>query len=168
MKFQPKHLRTFIGASIALAGFALRDLPAHAATATTTFGVTSTVQSSCLISGSSLGFGTYSGSAISMTTTLSVTCTNGTTYNVGLNPGTGTGATVTNRGMTGPGSAWLGYALYQDSGHTTNWGQTVGTDTEAGTGNGSAQTITVYGQLAASQYVTPGSYSDTITATVTY
>lgn len=168
MGLQPKHLRTFIGASIAAAGFGLLNLPANAATATTTFGVTSTVQSSCLISGTSLGFGTYSGSAISMTTTLSVTCSNGTTYNVGLNPGTGHGATVTDRGMTGPGAAWLGYALYQDSGHTTNWGQTVGTDTVAGTGDGSAQTITVFGQLSASQYVTPGSYSDTITATVTY
>jgi spore coat protein U-like protein len=44
----------------------------------------------------------------------------------------------------------------------------VSTDTVAGTGNGAAQAITVYGQAAAGQYVAPGSYADTITATITY
>ena len=53
-----------------------------------------------------LGFGTYTGSAIAPTTTLSVTCTNGTTYNVGLNAGTSAGATVSARAMTGPGAEW--------------------------------------------------------------
>jgi spore coat protein U-like protein len=70
--------------------------------------------------------------------------------------------------MTGPGSATLAYSLAQDSGHATNWGNTVGTDTEAGTGNGSAQSLAVYGQVAAGQYVAPGAYADTITATISY
>jgi len=157
-----------LAGGIALAGLSLSYGPASATTATTSFSVSATVQATCLISGNNLGFGTYTGSAIAVSANLSVTCTNGTTYNVGLNPGTATGATVTTRAMTGPGGATLSYGLYQDSGHSTNWGQTVGTDTKAGTGNGSAQTLTVYGNLAAAQYVTPGSYSDTITATITY
>lgn len=66
------------------------------------------------------------------------------------------------------GANLLAYALYSDSGRTTNWGNTVSTDTVPGTGNGSAQTLTVYGRIAAAQYVTPGSYADTITATITY
>jgi spore coat protein U-like protein len=139
-----------------------------AATATTTFSVTATVQATCLISANPLAFGTYTGVLINATTTLQVTCTNTTPYNVGLNAGTATGATVTTRKMTGPASATLNYALFQDSSRTINWGQTVGTDTVTGTGNGSAQTLTVYGQLSANQYPAPGSYSDTITATVTY
>jgi spore coat protein U domain-containing protein, fimbrial subunit CupE1/2/3/6 len=142
--------------------------PAFAATATTTFQVTATVQATCLISATNLAFGTYTGVQVAQTSTISVTCTNTTPYNVGLNPGTASGATVTTRKMTGPGGALLAYALYQDAGHTINWGQTVGTDTEAGTGNGSAQALTVYGLLTAGQYVTPGAYVDTITATVTY
>lgn len=157
-----------IGTTAAMAAVALWNRPADASTATTTFNVTATVQATCLISGNNLAFGTYSGSAIGMTTTLSVTCTNGTTYNVGLNAGTASGATVTTRAMTGPASATLDYAMYQDSGHAANWGNTVGTDTKSGTGNGSAQTLTIYGELAASQYPAPGSYSDTITATITY
>jgi len=161
-------LRALLGGSIAVIGIAAAAVPALASTATTTFNVTATVQATCLISASNLGFGTYTGSAIATTTTLSVTCTNGTTYNVGLNAGTSAGATVSARAMTGPGAAILDYALYQDSGHSTNWGNTVGTDTKSGTGNGSAQTLTVYGNLTGNQYPTPGSYSDTITATITY
>ena len=75
---------------------------------------------------------------------------------------------MTTRKMTGPASALLSYALFSDSARTVNWGQTIGTDTVTGTGNGSIQAITVYGQAAAAQYVAPGAYADTITATVTY
>lgn len=166
---RPKYLRSYL-ATLAFAALALGPggLFAHAATATTTFGVSATVQSTCLVSATSLAFGTYTGVASTSTSTVSATCTNTTPYNVGLSAGTATGATVTTRKMTGPSSAVLSYAIYQDSARTTNWGQTVGTDTIAGTGNGSAQVITVYGQIPAGQYVAPGAYADTITATVSY
>jgi len=104
----------------------------------------------------------------SSTSTITVTCTNTSPYNVGLNAGTAPGATVTTRKMSGPGGALLAYALYQDAAHSINWGNTVGTDTVAGTGNGNAQALTVYGQVGAGQFVTPGAYVDTITATITY
>ena len=70
--------------------------------------------------------------------------------------------------MTGPASALLGYKLFRDSGRTLNWGNTVGTDTVSGTGNGIAQLLTVYGQVPAGQFPRPGNYADTITATITY
>jgi spore coat protein U-like protein len=38
----------------------------------------------------------------------------------------------------------------------------------AKTGSGTAQTLTVYGQVPAGQFVTPGNYADTITVTLTY
>jgi outer membrane usher protein len=40
--------------------------------------------------------------------------------------------------------------------------------TVAGTGTGSAQTFTVYGQTLAGTAPTPGSYSDTVVVTATY
>jgi spore coat protein U-like protein len=141
---------------------------AIAATTTTTFAVTATVQATCIVSATPMAFGTYTGLLASTTSTVSVTCTNTTPYNVGLNAGLASGATVTTRKMTGPGSALLGYDLFSDSARTVNWGQTIGTDTVTGTGNGSAQALTVYGQVAAGQYLAPGAYTDTITATVTY
>jgi spore coat protein U-like protein len=140
-------------------------------TTTTTFGVSATVLNSCLVSVSSNGvsFGNYAATAPSTATaTISVTCTNLDGYNVGLNPGNSTGATVSTRKMTGPSGALLAYQLTSDSAHSVNWGQTIGSDTVTGTGNGSAQTLTVFGQIAAGQYVTAGSYTDTITATLTY
>jgi spore coat protein U-like protein len=137
-------------------------------TATTTFPVTVVIQATCMISATALAFGTYSGALINSTSTISVTCTNTTPYNVGLNAGTATGATVTNRSMTGPAAALLGYKLFSNAGRTTNWGNTVGTDTVAGTGNGTIQSLTVYGQLPAGELATAGSYTDTIIATVTY
>jgi spore coat protein U-like protein len=168
MKLSSKFMHSMVSGGIAMAALSIFSLPALAATATTTFNVTATVQATCLISANNLGFGTYTGTVINLTTTMSVTCTNSTPYNVGLNAGTAGGATVTTRAMSGPGGATLSYGLYQDSGHSTNWGNTVGTDTKSGTGNGSAQSLTVYGQLTAAQYPSPGSYSDTITATITY
>jgi spore coat protein U-like protein len=136
--------------------------------ATTSFVVTAVVQATCTISTTSLSFGTYSGAVVNSTSTISVTCTNTTSYNVGLNAGTATGATVTNRSMTGPASALLGYKLFSNSGRTTNWGNTVGTNTVGGTGSGIVQPLTVYGQIPAGEYVRPGSYTDLIVATVTY
>jgi spore coat protein U-like protein len=62
----------------------------------------------------------------------------------------------------------LGYSLFSNSGMTTNWGQTVGVDTVAGTGTGVAQPLTVYGQIPTGTAPAADGYFDTITATVTY
>lgn len=137
-------------------------------TATTTYSVTVIIAKACSVSATNLAFGTYTRALIQATSTISVNCTNLTPYNVGLNAGAATGATVTNRSMTGPGSALLKYQLFSNSGHTTNWGNTVGTDTVAGTGNGATQPLTVYGQIPALEFTAQGSYTDTITVTVTY
>ena len=136
--------------------------------ATTTFTVTAVVQATCTISANPLSFGTYSGLLINSTSTISVTCTNTTPYNVGLNAGTTTGSTVTNRSMISPAATLLGYKLFSNSVLTTNWGNTVGTNTLAKTGTGAVQSLIVYGQIPAGEYVKPGSYTDTITATITY
>jgi len=66
------------------------------------------------------------------------------------------------------GSNLLSYSLYEDSGHTTVWGQTIGTNTVTGTGTGLPVTQTVYGQIPAQQAMPVGAYTDTITVTVTY
>ena len=143
---------------------------AHAATATDTFQVTATVPDECIISATDLAFGNYSvtvGAAVDGSTNLSVTCSGGTAYEVSLDAGAGAGASVATRKMTS-GANTLDYSLYQDAGRTQVWGVTSGTDTVAGTGTGSAQTISVYGQIAAAQPAAAGSYADTITATVTF
>jgi spore coat protein U-like protein len=135
----------------------------------TRFTVSAAVGAACSLSATDLAFGSYSGSLIDATSTISVNCTNATPYNVGLDAGIAPGATLTNRSMTGPGSTLLNYHLLSDPARTINWGNTVGIDTVAGTGTGTAQSLTVYGQLPASQTaLQPGTYSDVITATITF
>ncbi|GAB3788154.1 Csu type fimbrial protein [Dyella agri] len=140
---------------------------------TATFDVTLTLQANCGITANPLNFGTAGvlTTAINQQSTLSVTCTNTTPYNVGLDAGTVTGSTVAGRLMagttTGNTGTTVGFQLYQDSGHTTVWGNTQGTNTVGGTGTGAAQTINVYGQVPP-QGTTPkpDTYQTTITATV--
>lgn len=159
---------SLIAVAMVCMAIAITPSPANAATASTTFAVTATVQATCIVSASAMGFGSYvPSSASTSSSTINVTCTNTTPYNVGLNAGTTTGSSVTNRLMAGTGGATLSYQLTQDGAHATNWGNSTGSWV-GGTGNGSSQTLTVYGQVAAGQYVAPGSYSDTITATVNY
>ena len=141
---------------------------AFGATATTSFTVTATVVATCAVSAGNLGFGNYATTVLDATTTISVTCTNLTPYLVELDAGIGSGATVAARRMTGPSSETLSYSLYQDAGRLLVWGPTSALQSVAGTGNGAAQTLTVYGRVNASQSPQAGSYADTITVTVTY
>lgn len=122
---------------------------------------------SCSGSFTALNLGTYTG-AVSTTGTTSgtVTCPRNFQYAIGLTAGTGSGATVALRKLTGPGSATLNYRIFQDSARTTNWGNTINVDTRPGTGTGSAQTISIYPQIPANQFVRPGTYNDTITASI--
>lgn len=135
--------------------------------ATTSFTITVTVANTCTIGASALSFGNYSGAQVNSQSTITVNCTNRALYYVGLNPGTSTGATVSTRKMTS-GANTLSYALYSNSDRTANWGNTVGTDTVAGIGTGSPQSLPVYGQIPGGQNPRPGSYLDTVTATITY
>ena len=139
-------------------------------TVTTSIAVSASVLSSCGVTALPLAFGTYTPTQATNTTaqtTVVVTCTNGTPYNVGLNAGTGTGATVATRKLTS-GSNLLSYTLYSDSGYSTVWGNTIGTNTVTGTGSGLSQTINVYGSITALQAVPAGNYTDTVTVSLTY
>ena len=124
----------------------------------------------CSASASTIAFGVYTeGNAANFTGTVTVTCTSGTSYKVGLNAGLNS-PDGKQRDMYGGngGQNTLNYSLYSNSGLTINWGNTVGTDTLAGTGSGTVQSLTVYGQIPAGQSVGMGSYADTIIATLTY
>ena len=142
----------------------------HAASTTTTFAVQATITATCTInSASTLNFGTVGvlASNTDQSSTIQVTCTNTTPYNIGLDAGTGSGATVAVRKLTS-GGATVNYSLYTSNAYSTVWGNTVGTDTVAGTGNGTGQNYTVFGRIPPQTTPAPGSYADTITVTVTY
>lgn len=143
-------------------------VPARAATATTTMAVSATVPASCTVAVQPMAFGTYNSAQTDANSTISVTCTTGTGFSVGLDAGGGLGATVAQRHMTGPGGATLNYSLYNNVARTALWGNTLGTDVLSSIGTGSAQAITVYGRVPANQMPAPGLYTDSVTVTLTY
>ncbi|RZT10950.1 Spore coat protein U (SCPU) domain-containing protein [Duganella sp. CF402] len=137
---------------------------------TATFDVTLKIIADCIIATNTLDFGQTQGvlaTAVTGSSTLNVTCTNTTPYNVGLSAGTGTGSTIAARVMSGTGAntSTVGYALTQTSGGA-NWGNTQGTDTVSGTGTGTLQNLTVHGNIPAQATPQPDTYKSTITATV--
>jgi spore coat protein U-like protein len=154
----------------ALAIFALAGPAAEAAVATGTFTSTITLQASCqVVSTNSLAFGTQNllSANVDVQANFTVQCTNSTPYNIGLNAGSTAGGTVATRLMTS-GAATVQYRMYSDAARTVNWGNTPATDTVSGTGNGSAQVLTVYGRVPAQATPAAGSYSDTVTVTINY
>ena len=152
------------------AGLALASGAAYGTTTTTTFTVQLTITATCIInSASTLNFGSQGvlTANVDQTSTIQVQCTNTTPYNIGLDAGIGSGATVAVRKMTS-GGVTINYSLYSNAGRTTVWGNTIGTDTVASTGNGASQAFTVYGRVPAQTTPAPATYTDTITVTVTY
>ncbi len=163
-----KNSLRIIGAVAALSvGYA-----AQAATQSTTFNVTATVVSSCALSAANLAFGNYdplSAANTDGTTTVTVTCSLLTPYNLGISAGAnGSGVSARQMLIGGGGTEKLNYSLFRDALRTLNWGVTVGTDTLSGLGTGLAVPTPVYGRIGAGQNQPIGSYSDTVTVTVTY
>jgi len=165
-----RRFRRLFSFGVGLGVLAFIDSPAGASIVTNTFTATITVQASCLVvSTNTLSFGTQGllTANTDASATFDVQCTTTTPYNVGLNAGTTAGGTVTTRLMTS-GSATVSYKMYSNAGRTTNWGNTVGTDTVSGTGNGAQQTLTVYGRVPVQTTPAAATYNDTVTITVTY
>lgn len=149
-------------------------LPATMATAQTvatdSFDVRITILAECrVVSTETLDFGAQGvlGAAIDASATLEVTCTQTTPYAIGLGQGLGSGATTSLRRMSSGGET-VSYALFRDAARTANWGDTVGSDTQPGTGTGNPQAFTVFGRVPAQSTPAPGTYDDTVTVTVTY
>lgn len=144
---------------------------AQAGTQSTSMSVSATVTANCSVSTTSVAFGsvdTLSGNH-DATGSVSVTCTNGSAWSASANAGSGSGATMASRRMTA-GANTLNYTLYTDAARNNVWGDGTGsTATVGNTGTGAAQTFTVYGRVPSGQTSVPaGSYSDTVSVTITY
>lgn len=103
------------------------------------------------------------------TRSLTVTCVANLPYDVGINKGQGAGATEEHRLVTRVGGQQeLNYALFQDANHIHNYGTIIGQNTLHQLGTGSAQLITIYGEIPINQSVETGHYTDIVTIFVTF
>ena len=144
---------------------------AQASTVGTTMPVSSLTINACAVVATPLVFGTLNqlgGTPNDSQSTVVVTCTPGTVYDVGLDNGA---HAVANVRYMAPviGSATIPYALYTNASRTTAWGNTVGTNTVNGTAGVLGTTLTVYGRVPASAPpVAANAYADLVTVTVTF
>ena len=145
---------------------------AFAATATGVMTVTATITSTCSVGASTLAFTSATSAAIAAGNvdaigTVSVNCTTGSPYTIGLDAGTGVGATIASRKMSA-GTQLLSYTVYTSAARTTVWGDGTGAEKVSGIGNGAVQSISAYGRIFAGQVVPAAAYADTVNVTVTY
>ena len=127
----------------------------------------------CNVSATNLAFGSFSpltDSAVDSTATITVTCNKSIPYTIGLSPGSS--GTYSPRRMTNGGNQ-LAYNLYSDAGYSQVWGNGTGGSFMV---SGSIPlrfdftNHTVYGRipLSTQRSAVVGSYSDSITVTVTF
>ena len=141
-----------------------------AATATASLPVSATVPVSCIAAaGTAMAFGNLTTTlALAVTQadttgTLTVTCTNGASYSVVA----GDGRNYSSGWRMDNGSGqYVTYQLYSDAGRGTAFVR-AGTSLSY-TGNGAAQTVTVYGRVPAQTAGGSGSFTDSVSFTVTY
>jgi len=154
------------------AGLIAATAGALANTVNTSFQVQATVNKQCTISALNLTFPAVDpvSTQTDGSTTVTVNCTKNTTYTVGLNAGTTTGATIAQRLMAS-GADTMDYNLYTDAGRASIWGNSAGSWVAGtGAGMGTAQVLNVYGRVAAGQTnLAVGTFTEpTVTVTVTY
>jgi len=120
----------------------------------------------CNVSAIGVAFGTYnvfSSTPTDITGSVTVTCNRTTPFTIALSTGSGT---YSSRSLKS-GTNILSYNLFTDATRLTIWGDgSSGTQTVSGSSTNA--TFTVYGRIAARQNAKIGSYTDTVTVTVTY
>lgn len=147
---------------------------ASAQPAQTTLNVTANVTANCSVTASAVDFSNINpllAQNFDATGSLTISCTSGAAWSAALGVGSGTSATYANRRMRlGATANMLNYSLYTTAARNVVWGDgSSGTATVAGTGTGSAQTISVFGRIPSGQTTAPaGAYADSVTVTVTY
>lgn len=142
---------------------------AQGSNSTFNFTATATIPNHCTIdSAGDLDFGSVMSTStgeINRTSAIRLTCTRRTPWQIGLNQGLNASGAA--RRMAGPNGSFIEYQLHRNPGWG-DWGTTLNTNTASGTGDGTSQSVTVYGRIT-NQFLTQGgSYSDTVTVIVTY
>lgn len=146
--------------------------PALAGTATNNMPVSVNVLNSCTVAATPMAFGSptaIGGTDIDTSSTVSLVCTNGAAYDVALDSGlnaSGAQRRMSN-GATTP--VFVPYGIFKDAARSVNWGSAVGATVAGNAGVSGLVSLTAYGRIPSSaSSVVAGSYTDTVTVTVTF
>ncbi len=160
-------------AALAAAAFLGAAVPAFAGSASQNMTVSATVIADCTIATAPIAFGSYDPLNSSDTTangSVSVTCTNGAPITIELDNGQNSShAGSQTRAMTDGSSHYLTYDVFQDAGHSTEWGSVAASHAVSTNGTGAADAHSAYGLALHGQTAPPiGVYSDTVLAKVNF
>ena len=159
------------------------NLPAYAFTSTANMNVTANIYANCTMSNNDLDFGDYDATGLNSsrdllaTATILTTCTSGTNGVITMSQGDHFLYCVVNdchRQLSNDEeTSTLRYNIYTDENLNFSdiWNHDVDEMSSVAqvVGNGLSQDMTVYGKIPKNQkYAAAGSYSDTITITLTY
>jgi spore coat protein U-like protein len=141
------------------------------------FSASATVITACNVQNGSLAFASAStlSAPIDGTGSVGVQCSGSAPYSVGLGPGNYASGSQ-RRMYSSTTGGYINYNLYTDSGYSQPWSTTTASSSCTGgsstcylaTGNGSYQTVPVYGAIPQQTGPAAGNYADTVTVTVTY
>lgn len=95
--------------------------------------------------------------------TLTVNCSKGTPYEIGLDAGMNAESGA--RRMSN-GAHYVPYELFKDTGYSKPWGNDAA-NMQSGFGTATDQALTVYGKVSSTNFPA-GTYVDTVTARVVY
>ncbi len=123
----------------------------------------------CTVSASELNFGSIGviNRTVDASNTISVVCTAGAPYSIGLDGGVSGANNPAQRKMKF-GAYEILYGLYRDSARGLPWGLSADGLAQGGTGTGAAQNFKSFGRVPVQRTPPAGSYADTIVVTVTY
>ncbi len=122
------------------------------------------------IAGVSFGnYDVFASTATASAGNLAYTCTGGASVTITLSKGSA--PSFSPRWLLGPPGFHLTYNLYLDAGGSTIWGDGTGTTSLYGPispADNATVMVPIFGSIPAGQDVPVGSYSDTVTATITF
>ena len=130
--------------------------------------------SSCSVSLTGINFGTVDPMSDDLaTSTVTVTCTitgNGSAISLPIVLTTGSGSFTTRTLKSG--TNFLNYNIYTDSARSIIWGNGIGgtstSTVSVSFSSSGSQSATLFGKIPSQPKAIPGTYNDTITASVTY
>lgn len=153
-------------------GLLAAGAPAFAGQSTNTVPVSFKVTDGCTLQASDLMFVSQTaliGLIIDSTATLTVKCTPNTPYTIDIDDGLHPQGNNKRR-MISAGGTTIPYNIYFNAARTASrvWGKGAGKNYVGNSGNGSTQTIPVYGRVTIAALIPAGGYKDTLVVTLNF
>lgn len=162
-----KKTKLLLAPVLTLASLVAIAVPAQASTVSSQLNITANVAASCNFTlPTSVYVGQYNPTTeATRAFDFEITCSNTVAYDIGIDKGLN-GLDVLSRKLKSDDNELLDYSLKLQA-ENTNWGDTAGS-LKTGVGNGALETFSAVITIPSGQFVKPGTFTDTVTVTLTY